>query len=369
MKALFVGRKFGGVAGGVERSVVTLLNTLQERGHTPSLLTWDAADAVTHYDLHSGVAWKKLDAGNPKQRATWRVRWQRQVRIRQAVRELDPDVIIGFQHGAFLATRIATLGMGIPVVAAERNAPQRFDFLRRGRYRHLTFLSFLLAKRITIQFEEYRRGYPSYLRSRLVHIPNPVSKAQTLADPNGQAGKPKILLFVGHLSYQKNPIVLLDAFSRLSQDFPDWTLDMVGDGEYRAEVENKITEYGLTDRVTLRGVLKGISAAYQAAQVFCLPSLWEGFPNALAEALAHGLPAVGFAQCAGVNHLIRHGKNGLLAAGNANPDTLAVALGQLMGDAQQRASMGARAVDSVSQYTPEAVFDAWEQLLIKLARK
>ncbi len=366
MRVLFVGRKFGGVAGGVERSVITLLNELQARGHKSSLLTWDTSDAQTHYRLNPGIEWIKLDAGNPKVKASWRLRWRRQQRIRRAVSELAPDVIVGFQHGAFLAVRIATLGMGIPVVAAERNAPQRFDYLRRGRYRIFTFLSFLFATRITIQFENYRRYYPWFLRSRMVHIPNPVARANVLAKPAGKTGGMKILLMVGHLSYQKNPSVLVSAFSELSEQFPDWELHIVGDGEYRPQIEGQIAQLKLTNSIILRGVHKDISALYQSAHLFCLPSLWEGFPNALAEALAHGLPAVGFEECAGVNHLIRHRHNGLLAKGNSNAATLAASLGELMQDATQRAAMGAEAVHSVSQYTPERVFAAWEHLLTSL---
>lgn len=98
-----------------------------------------------------------------------------------------------------------------------------------------------------------------------------------------------------------------------------------------------------------------------------MPSRWEGFPNALAEALAHGLPAVGFSECAGVNSLIQSGKNGLLASGNNDPMTLAKALQQLMASPDNRRDMGQEAIETVALYKPDAVFDQWERLFLEVS--
>jgi len=110
-----------------------------------------------------------------------------------------------------------------------------------------------------------------------------------------------------------------------------------------------------------------VSAEYRAADLFCLPSRWEGFPNALAEAMAHGLPAVGFRHCAGVNELILPGHNGQLADGNDDADTLAAVLGPLMLDSAARARMGMEARRITERYRPEKSFDDWEQLLRRVA--
>lgn len=360
MRIFFVGRKFGDVAGGVERTAITLMNELSQRGHSISLLTWDQENASAHYTMDPEIEWHKLSMGSARQRAGFWLRLQRQLRIRSIVKAASPQVIIGFQHGAFLAVRMASFSMGIPVVAAERNAPQRFDFIRAGRRRSLIFLSLLLAAKITVQFEEYRSHYPTYLRKRIVYIPNPIARATAFADPVGSSSGIKNLLFVGHLSYQKNPQVLIKAFSQVSDRFPDWQLHLIGKGDHEQEVKRLIAGTDAPGRIRVLGVYTDMESIYRDAQLFCLPSLWEGFPNALGEALAHGLPAVGFADCAGVNLLIKPGVNGLLAAGNNDAHSLAAALAELMSSDERRHKMGKQAVESVRQFQPQSIFDHWE---------
>jgi glycosyltransferase involved in cell wall biosynthesis len=174
---------------------------------------------------------------------------------------------------------------------------------------------------------------------------------------------------VGRLGFQKNYQVLLEAFARLAPNYPNWDLAIVGEGEHRAALEALMRMHGLEGRVTLPGTISSIGEWYASSHLFCLPSRWEGFPNALAEALAHGLPAVGFAECAGVRDLIVHGRAGLLAEGNGDPGTLAIALETAMRSGELRRSMGGEAVLTVQQFHPAKIFSQWEQLLLEVAHR
>ena len=111
-----------------------------------------------------------------------------------------------------------------------------------------------------------------------------------------------------------------------------------------------------------------MESEYVELQLFCLPARWEGFPNALAEALAHGLPAVGFEGCAGVPDLIVDGESGVLAVGNNDAKTLSSALGDLLGKHELRARMGNFAQASMVQYAPRKMFDLWEKTLLSVQR-
>jgi glycosyltransferase involved in cell wall biosynthesis len=366
MRILFVCRHIGSIVGGVERSAINLMNEMVGRGHDISLITWDAAGSSAFFPMDDRIDWMCMDAGDPMRKAGLLLRIKRIRKYRGYVRDRRPDVVIGYQHGAFLFAAMGLLPRRIPVVLAERNTPDRMEFLREGRYRRWVFQSMRLAAAITVQLKSYVERYPVYLRDRIVAIPNPVYAPDGTASPG--ADRPTLtLLSVGRLSYQKNYESLVRAFASVADDFPAWKLRIVGEGERRPEIEALVSELSLSDLVELPGPVRDVSAEYRSSDLFCLPSLWEGFPNTLAEAMAHGLPCVAFADCAGSNELIRHDVNGMLAAGNGDTGTLADALRRLMADAATRRRQGASAREITNTYKPQSIFDRWEQLFREVA--
>jgi GalNAc-alpha-(1->4)-GalNAc-alpha-(1->3)-diNAcBac-PP-undecaprenol alpha-1,4-N-acetyl-D-galactosaminyltransferase len=97
--------------------------------------------------------------------------------------------------------------------------------------------------------------------------------------------------------------------------------------------------------------------------LIAIPSRWEGFSNALAEAMAHGLPAVGFRGAPGVAQLISDGETGWLAEGQDDAKTLAKVLDEAMADGAERARRAANGIGMMARYTPEAQFDRWANLI------
>lgn len=346
---------------------IAIMNEMVRRGHVVELVSLDRPSSRTFYPLDPAVRWTRIDIGDPARKATLREVAGRELTIRAVIRRLKPDVAIGFQQGAFAAMAVAAIGTGTPVIAAERNSPQRFDHLRHGNRRGVEYASFLLARFITVQFDAYRAEYPAYLRDRIVSIPNPVPPAEGSSCPSGTEGARKSLLCVARLSYQKHQALLLEAFARLAPHFPDWDLLLVGEGEDRAALEELAGSSAPPGRIGFAGAQTDVARYYLGAHLFCLPSRWEGFPNALAEAMAFGIPAVGLANCAGVNGLIEHGRTGLLAP-TSSVEALSETLALLMGDPARRVAMGAAGRLAVSSYAPEAVFDRWEELFLRAAR-
>jgi len=94
-----------------------------------------------------------------------------------------------------------------------------------------------------------------------------------------------------------------------------------------------------------------------------MPSSYESFGLATAEALAAGLPAVGFADCPGTNEIIQDGVNGLLARGPDRTEALAAGLSRLMGEPALLAELSSRAQQSVAEYEAEGIVMRWEELL------
>ncbi|MAF68381.1 MAG: hypothetical protein CMH25_03440 [Micavibrio sp.] len=359
MKILVACRAIDNMAGGVERMSSALMNEMVARGHEVGLFTWDQKDATSFYAHDPKIKWTKLDMGNPFEKAPLSTKFKRFPKIRKAVKEFSPDIIIGFQQAPFISIKIATQGLNIPIIAAERNSPLRLDHMSSGKYRHIIFNSFRLANGITIQCEGHRAGYPAYLHDKMTCIPNPVFPASCQASP-ANSKTPRILLSVGRLSYQKSPEILVKAFDQIAGDFPDWEFHLAGDGERRALVEETVDKSVHKERIRLLGAQKDTARLYCNSHLFALASRWEGFPNAVAEASAHGLPCVGFAECGGMSDVIKHDATGHLATGNQNVVTLAKSLSALMADDAKRAEMGANAKEAMKEFAPNVIFDQWE---------
>jgi glycosyltransferase involved in cell wall biosynthesis len=148
-----------------------------------------------------------------------------------------------------------------------------------------------------------------------------------------------VLLFVGRLSTQKGVSVLLDALALVPAR---WHLRIVGDGPERASLTAQAARLGIAERVTFHGWAQReeLPALYRAADVFVFPSLDEGMPNVVLEALASGLPIVA-TRIAGNDQLVLPGENGTLVP-PSDPHAFAAALAPLLTDPAARQRMAAR---------------------------
>jgi len=356
------------MAGGIERMATLIMNQMVKKGFRVGLITWDSTDAIAHYHLDPSVTWMKLDLGSPNTKANWKLRIERQLKLRQMIRCFHPDVAIGFQVGTFLAGYTAALGMGVPIVAAERNSPDSFNFEVNGRkLRKWAEIALRLADCVTVQLDSYKEKYPAKLRERIVTIPNPVMTVEYPAYPNEGVEPPQRILNVGRLSYQKNQVFLINAFALIAESNPDWVLTLVGEGEKRNDIERLIDKAGLGSQVELTGAVTDVDTWYCKSAFLAFPSLWEGFPNALVEAFRQGLPAVGLAQTAGVNELLQHQQFGLLSA--YDEASYASAMQTMIDDLEFRQKAGHKAQESVFAYEPETIFNQWSALFTRLANK
>lgn len=361
LRLVFVARKFGNVAGGLERIAIDLMNAMVKRGHTVALSTWDSNDAVAHYSLDPKIQWLKLNIGDPHKPADLAVVAARMGRFRGFVSDFKPDVILGFQSGAALFSNVATLGMRTRVIAAERVSPDMWKYVRTGFVNRLTDIySLILANLITVQFPSYIEKYPKVLRKKMVAIPNPVFAVDVTSRVPSRK-RERIVLYVARLCFQKNQGLLINAFARIAPSFKDWKLVLVGDGEHDRVLRDMTARLGLSERVVFCGAVKNVKTWYRSADIVAFPSLFEGFPNALAESLSWGLPCVGFKNTLGVNCLIEDGVNGLLV--EATAEALANGLAALIGDEDRRMQMAQNAKRISSMYTPENSYDLWESLI------
>jgi GalNAc-alpha-(1->4)-GalNAc-alpha-(1->3)-diNAcBac-PP-undecaprenol alpha-1,4-N-acetyl-D-galactosaminyltransferase len=346
--------RLGEAGGGAERMVCQLAGAMAHRGFRVLLVTWDAPNAKAFYPIDPAVQWLRLGFAPGLADKVRRVR-----ALRSALRQAAVRVMVGFVMSGDRTVYAAGLLAGVRLVAAERNAPQMYGFRYGTLQRWLTFRLLRLADCITVQMPGFVQGYPAALRSRIVSIPNPVAPAvQQAAPARPDASGNFTLLAVSRLDAEQKRIgCLVQAFGQVALACPSWQLRIIGDGPARAELQQQINALGLAHRARIEPSTTNILPAFAASHLFAIPSRWEGFPNALAEAMSHGLPAVGFAGAAGVAELIEQG--GWLAPGLDDANALATV----------RQHRGMLAAQQMSQYLPARQYDCWAGLLKQLATR
>lgn len=366
MKLLFLIKTLVLHGGGAERVFVDLTASLAGRGHDVIVASFDAVGEEPFYPIAPAVKRVALGIGDVRANTKWTEGPRRIRALRRLARRERPNVAVGFMHSAYLPLGAALLGTGIPLVASEHIS---WDHYRSRPFQGLLLrLASVLAREITILSEPVRAGFPASLRRRMTVVPNPVDiEGHRPANVDGAEGAHRTLLAVGRLEPQKDHRVLIAAFARIAADFPDWRLRIVGEGILRKELEAQIAGLGLQDRVELPGATAQVDAEYAAAQLFVMPSAFESFGLATAEALGHSLPVVGFADCPGTNELVRDGVNGRLVAGLDREVALAEGLADLMASADLRRRLGQAGPGSVGSFAPDRVVDIWESLLRRAA--
>ncbi len=176
-----------------------------------------------------------------------------------------------------------------------------------------------------------------------------------------------LLLSVGRLVYQKGHEYLVHAMPRILGRYPDTKAVICGEGALRSALERQISELGLEDCVKLLGNRNDISQYLASADVFVLPSRWEGLPVALLEAMAAGLPVVA-TRVEGVDEVVENERQGLLVPPQ-DSNALAEALLQLIGDPQLRKQMGAAARHRIqTHYTLDIMCEKYLQVMTSFVR-
>jgi glycosyltransferase involved in cell wall biosynthesis len=170
----------------------------------------------------------------------------------------------------------------------------------------------------------------------------------------------KTIVAMGRMRHQKGFDLLLKAFASCSN--PEWRLVIFGEGQERKGFELLIRELGLEGKVFMPGVVKDSMSLLKQADLFVMSSRFEGFPNALLEAMACGLPVISFDCPSGPGEIIRNGVDGLLVAPE-DVNAMADAMKRLMADGEERKRLGTRAIEVLDRFGIEKVMKKWEELL------
>ena len=355
-------------AGGAERVLSLMANYWAGRGHDVTLLTLDSV-ASDFYPLDPRVRRIGLDLmrRSPHLPAAMLNNMQRLWMLRQAIRDVGADVVISFMAETNVLVLLAGRGLGLGMIVSERVDPSRHSigvvrsWLRRRLYHR--------ADRVVVQSERVREWFIAAVGSeRLAIIPNPVAAmndsgaAAALADVTGVRSNRPTMIGMGRMTRQKGFDLLLKAFSIAVRDLPEWQLVLLGEGEERAALERLAKRLGLKGKVFFPGRVRDPQALMRQADLFVLSSRYEGFPNALLEAMACALPVISFDCESGPAEIIRDGIDGLLVPAE-DAEALAAAMAGLMRDPIQRARLGGQAARVTDRFGMEKVMALWDEVV------
>jgi GalNAc-alpha-(1->4)-GalNAc-alpha-(1->3)-diNAcBac-PP-undecaprenol alpha-1,4-N-acetyl-D-galactosaminyltransferase len=358
MKTMFV--VYSMMAGGAERVAATLVNHWVNAGDELSLVTITSSD-TDFYQLDGRIKRVALDLGRASR--TWRESVANNFRIitrlREVMHEVQPDVLLSFLDLVNLRVLLAAFGTGMPVVVGERVDPTQHQIGKIARA--LRWLLYRRASAVVVQTPGIAQWASRIVARRAIHvIPNPIN--DQFLEPSATISAPQHkIVGMGRLESQKGFDLLLCAFAQCITAHPDWTLDIFGEGSERDRLKALAYDLGIADRVTLPGTIKDPERVLRQADIFILSSRYEGFPNALLEAMACGLAVISFDCRSGPREMIQHGVNGLLVPPN-DVEALAKAMAHLMGNEDQRKRLGERAVAITEEFSLARVNQMWRSV-------
>lgn len=343
-------------SGGAERVMATLCNGLSNN-HSVRLLIMKSAES--DYRLSDKV---EVCAGNIENKNLFKCV---SFTVKQ-MKQWKPDIVLSFMTKSNIIALCAkkSAGCDAPVVIAERANPyyagKIFKLMRKFLYP--------TADGFVFQTKQAQDYYKDIIKNKSnIILKNPLNPDFKAVSYEGE--RVKKIVTMGRLSVEKNQKLLISAFSKISDKYPDYRVEIYGDGPLRKELEDYINQLGLEKQVLLMGRKNGVQQYIADGEIFVLPSNSEGMPNALLEGMALGLACIA-TDCpiGGPAMIIKNNENGILLPMN-DVDKLAEAMEKLIENKPLALSMGEKAKNIVNEYNAVTVCKQWEEYLVEVANK
>jgi GalNAc-alpha-(1->4)-GalNAc-alpha-(1->3)-diNAcBac-PP-undecaprenol alpha-1,4-N-acetyl-D-galactosaminyltransferase len=273
--------------GGIQRALVGLANYYVEKGLKVSFITCFSVTPLYTLDERVELIDHKQKRGLGEsgiEKISFYIFLLKYVRHK--VRELKPDVVLSFGDimGPFVLGSL--MGLKVPKFIGDRtSADYKFKFplpqLKKWLYPKSTGYFAQTTKAALYRKEEFGN------KLRITVVPNGIRTVQRYNVP-----RENVILYVGRFAWEKAPERLIEAFSKVKRH--GWTLEMAGDGPLLNKMKKLVKELSINDKVIFHGEVKNVDALFARASIYVIPSILEGFPNALCEAMAAGLPSICF---------------------------------------------------------------------------
>ena len=372
MKILYLFRSLA-VWGGIERILVDKMNWLASKGGVEVyMLTTDQGDHFIPYQVGNKVHiedlginfHRKYQFGYLKRMGiSYHMRHKYKQSLSDRINRIQPDIIVCTTSDQI--DIITDVKGRIPLVVESHSICNRT--IEQGKYallryfRRFKFLSSLSKVDCVVALSEGDAEEWRYFHHSVIVIPNMLHPCKV--EPSSLTSKR--VIWVGRFDYQKRAEVAIDIWKQVAVKFPDWCLDIYGDGEYESEVTLMASS---TQNVFVHKPTSHIFDCYSNSSILMSTSLFEPFGLVIAEAMSCGLPVVAFDCPYGPAAIINEGVNGFLIPSD-NMHCFADKLSLLIEDTSFRKQMGQAALDSSDRFTSDHIMPQWLALFEEINKK
>lgn len=353
--------------GGAQRGAVTLANGLAQRGH----------DVFVFADLTREITYQPLQTVHLQSYNSNKHNLHKKIysiltvlHIRRFINKEHPDAIIGIEDHFVFVAKLAVLlsGLRIPVFFSDRNSLERPAGVPMPcNERFYKFYFSRCCSVHTVLTQADKKVVENRLKNVVV-MPNPLGISPCKEVPV----KSNTILSVGRLGawHYKGFDILINAWSKIESDFPDWTLTLVGGGTECdvKRIRRMMQDAGVEGRMNLVPFTQDIIDYYREASIFVLSSRYEGFGQVLIEAMSQGCACVACDYKGRQKEIIEDGTDGLICEPE-NADILSERIARLIKDKALRHKIQQEAIKSITRFSPAAYAESWEKLLISQIKK
>ncbi len=348
--------------GGAERVMSIIANKLAKSGWDVQLLTYANPAEKPFYKLDENISLVQLDCLDQHKIKRIMSLVKRFLGLRKQIKKFHPDVILSFLDTNNILTLLSSVGLKIPVIVSERTNPKISPISNFKKI--IRDWAYKKADCLVVQNKGIQKIFFAEIGVKADVIPNPIAIHPEVK----WKGHQKEFITLGRLEEAKGYTYLIEAFSKIKDQHPDWVLKIFGNGKDKDKFKNQIRSLNMENRIFINPSISKPAEEISKSKIFVFSSLFEGMPNALMEAMAIGMPVISTDCDFGPSDLIKNNKNGLLVP-IKNSEKLAEAMSRLAKDSNLQNSLGNAAADSMKKYEINKVVLLWENVFKKVMKK
>lgn len=270
--------------------------------------------------------------------------------LRNTVRNTDPDRVLVFGDWFSPMALLALLHTKYPVYISDRTIPDytfKFPIPQLKKWLYPKAAGFIAQTQRSKQYKEavFGKRFPMKI------IPNALPEFKY--DGIEKINRQHKIIYIGRFAWEKDPEILVRAMTAISKNHPDWKLEMAGSGPLLQPMQALVKDLNLQSFIEFRGNVQNVEVLYKEASILVLPSVVEGFPNTLIEAMSFGLPCICF-QDIPYEDIVTDGIDGLVIK-ERKEQYLADAISKLIDDQKLRLLIGENAKNNVQRFNKEVI--------------